>query len=39
MRLSVGMTGLKDAVGNRVRTRRRVRAGQNQPMWELRLVA
>jgi len=38
-RLSVALTGLQDTVRERVRIRRRVKAEQNQPIWELRLVA
>jgi tight adherence protein B len=38
-RLSVALEGLQVSVRERVRIRRRVRAEQNQPLWELRLVA
>lgn len=38
-RLSVALTGLQDAVKERVRIRRRVQSEQSQPMWELRLVS
>jgi tight adherence protein B len=37
--VSTALGGLQDSVRERVRIRRRVRAEQNQPMWELRLVA
>jgi tight adherence protein B len=38
-RLSVALEGLQQSVRERVRIRRRVRAEQSQPLWELRLVA
>lgn len=38
-KLSAALAGLRDSVCERVRIRQRVRAEQNQPMWELRLVA
>lgn len=37
-KLSVALEGLEETVRERVRIRRRVKAEQSQPMWELRLV-